>query len=73
MKDYIATIRIKGSLIKTVVHADNLSKMCKYSKALTKEFEQMHEDINRMALEMQYEPNVKNMPDLPAALGIPKK
>ena len=33
----------------------------------------MHEDINHMALEMQYEPNVKNMPDLPAALGIPKK
>ena len=24
MKDYIATIRIKGSLIKTVVHADSL-------------------------------------------------
>ena len=55
------------------IHADNLSKMCNYSKALTKEFVQMHEDINRMALEMQYEPNVKNMPDLPAALGIPKK
>ena len=24
MKDYIATIRIKGSLVKTVVHADSL-------------------------------------------------
>ena len=47
--------------------------MCKYSKALTKEFEQMHSDINQMAHEMQYVPNVANMPDLPAALGIPKK
>jgi hypothetical protein len=55
------------------IHADSLSKMCKYSDVLTKEFEQMHSDINQMAHEMQYVPNVANMPDLPARLGIPKK